>query len=233
MTTDGDDEDAADVAAENPKERGSQTGEEGTETEENQEPEEVTEELPGVSDQEQKNVTVLDRSGEWTEHFEVYMAHDDDAFIVSEHEWFPESEQTEYRKQDIQRVKVDQTHPTLCFITTAAAGEGETLDALRGFRDDALESSFLGRALVQFYYAVSPPIAETIDSHPDSRTTRAVRTLVDGAADLAERRTETGSAAGRAISSVVVTLVYVFGMIVALSGHTVIRTLELLERSRN
>jgi len=55
-----------------------------------------------------------------------------------------------------------------CFIATAAYGTpmaGE-IEILREFRDEYLLTNPLGQALVDFYYKVSPPIAEFITEHP-------------------------------------------------------------------
>jgi hypothetical protein len=55
-----------------------------------------------------------------------------------------------------------------CFIATAAYGTplaGE-IQILRQFRDEYLLTNPPGRAFVDFYYKVSPPIAEFITEHP-------------------------------------------------------------------
>jgi alpha-tubulin suppressor-like RCC1 family protein len=55
-----------------------------------------------------------------------------------------------------------------CFIATAAYGTpmaGE-IEILREFRDEYMLTNPLGRAFVDFYYKVSPPIAEFITEHP-------------------------------------------------------------------
>jgi hypothetical protein len=55
-----------------------------------------------------------------------------------------------------------------CFIATAAYGTPivEEIEILRGFRDEYLLTSPLGQAFVDFYYRVSPPMAEFINEHP-------------------------------------------------------------------
>jgi len=57
---------------------------------------------------------------------------------------------------------------SLCFIATAAYGTpmAEEIQILREFRDEYLLTNSLGQALVDFYYKVSPPIAEFITAHP-------------------------------------------------------------------
>jgi alpha-tubulin suppressor-like RCC1 family protein len=55
-----------------------------------------------------------------------------------------------------------------CFIATAAYGTplAEEIQILRECRDEYLLTNPLGQALVDFYYRVSPPIAELITEHP-------------------------------------------------------------------
>lgn len=55
-----------------------------------------------------------------------------------------------------------------CFIATAAYGTpmAEEIEILREFRDEYLLIRPMGKALVEFYYMVSPPIAEIITEHP-------------------------------------------------------------------
>jgi alpha-tubulin suppressor-like RCC1 family protein len=57
---------------------------------------------------------------------------------------------------------------TRCFIATAAYGTpmAEEIQILREFRDEYLLTNPLGQAFVDFYYKVSPPIAEFITEHP-------------------------------------------------------------------
>jgi len=55
-----------------------------------------------------------------------------------------------------------------CFIATAAYGTpmADEIEILREFRDKYLLNNPLGQSLVEFYYKVSPPIAEFITEHP-------------------------------------------------------------------
>jgi hypothetical protein len=55
-----------------------------------------------------------------------------------------------------------------CFIATAAYGTpmAEEIQILRDFRDEYLLTNLVGEAFVEFYYRVSPPIAEFITEHP-------------------------------------------------------------------
>jgi DUF971 family protein len=55
-----------------------------------------------------------------------------------------------------------------CFIATAAYGTpmAEEIQILREFRDECLLTNSVGQAFVDFYYRVSPPIAEFIVEHP-------------------------------------------------------------------
>jgi len=55
-----------------------------------------------------------------------------------------------------------------CFIATAAYGTpmAKEIEILREFRDKYLLTNPVGKGLVEFYYRVSPPIAEFITQHP-------------------------------------------------------------------
>jgi len=57
---------------------------------------------------------------------------------------------------------------TSCFIATAAYGTpmAKEIEILREFRDKYLMTNPVGKGLVEFYYKVSPPIAEFITGHP-------------------------------------------------------------------
>jgi len=62
--------------------------------------------------------------------------------------------------------------PFSCFIATAAYGSqtASELDTLRAFRDSVLVKSGPGRWSVDTYYHLSPPLAEYIATHEESRT---------------------------------------------------------------
>lgn len=180
-----------------------------------------------IGDQREKHVNVVTRSGDRFEHGDVYFKHSAEAFVVSTESSFPEESTERYAKESLLRVEVTQHHAA-CFITTATAERPETLDALRGFRDDAMAPTPFGRALVGLYYAVSPPVARTLERHPGARTTLAVRWLVERCADLARRRDAAGSRAERLSTSVLLTLAYAVGLVVGVVGHGCIRTREVL-----
>jgi hypothetical protein len=55
-----------------------------------------------------------------------------------------------------------------CFIATAAYGTpmAEEIQILREFRDEYLLANPVGKALIDLYYRVSPPMADFITEHP-------------------------------------------------------------------
>lgn len=58
-----------------------------------------------------------------------------------------------------------------CFITTASFGSPfhSKVQDFRGFRNQFLHPTWLGRKLIKFYYRNSPPIAKWIENHPASK----------------------------------------------------------------
>ena len=60
------------------------------------------------------------------------------------------------------------TSSETCFIATAAYSTPmvEELEILREFRDKYLLTNPVGQAFVDFYYRISPPVAEFITEHP-------------------------------------------------------------------
>lgn len=170
-----------------------------------------------VGDGRQKYVEVVTSEGDRHEHGDSYLRETEAAFLVSTEPGFPERETVTYRKRDLARVSVEQHHSS-CFITTAVAGEEETLAALRGFRDDALAPSPAGRPLVSLYEAVSPPIADTLAARPDGMTARAVRRLVRRCAGLARLRERSSPPRSTAVGALLVAI-YAFGLAVASVGH--------------
>ena len=58
-----------------------------------------------------------------------------------------------------------------CFIATAAYGTetAEEIDILRDFRDDVLLQNTVGEGLVNLYYEISPPLADSISKHDSLR----------------------------------------------------------------
>jgi hypothetical protein len=117
-----------------------------------------------------------------------------------------------------------------CFITTATADDTETLDSLRRFRDESMATTPVGRGLVGLYYRVSPPIARTLGRNPDSTEAELTRSVVDSCAALSERQEATGSRLGSAAIGVVLTLLYLVGLLVGAGGHASLRTREALGR---
>jgi len=63
------------------------------------------------------------------------------------------------------------THKGPCFIATAAYGTPVAQDVryLRAFRDEYLLTNGPGTLFVNFYYTVSPPIAQELSNHDEAR----------------------------------------------------------------
>jgi len=98
-----------------------------------------------------------------------------------------------------------------CFIATAAYGSYQApyVTLLREFRDDYLLPHAFGNALVNFYYAVSPPIAQFIAQHESIKA--VVRVLLLPCIALAYFFVKLG-AGGKL-------LVVIIGMMMGLAGH--------------
>lgn len=66
-----------------------------------------------------------------------------------------------------------------CYIATAVYGSYDAPEvmALRGFRDNVLAKSCLGRTFIRIYYMISPPIAERLKDA--KRINRCVRYILD------------------------------------------------------
>ncbi|MFB6161467.1 MAG: CFI-box-CTERM domain-containing protein [Haloferacaceae archaeon] len=178
-----------------------------------------------IGDDRPKHVTVVTDDGERIDHGEVYFRHTAAEFVVADPD-DPDAT-TRYAKDDLLRVEVTQHHAA-CFVTTATAGRGPALDALRGFRDDVLGRSRPGRALVGVYYALSPPVARTLADHPDSGVAVAVRWLVRRCASLERRRRATASPLAARTLAVALTLLYAVGVTLGVVGHGWLRGRERL-----
>jgi subtilisin len=130
---------------------------------------------------------------------------------------------------DTGTVESFQTDSGGCFITTATAREPATLDSLRRFRDESMSTTPLGRGLVGLYYRISPPIAETLERHPESHTADVTRSIVRTCGSLSDAQDETDSHLGSALLGAVLTQLYVVGVLTAAAGHAGIRLRELLQ----
>jgi hypothetical protein len=179
----------------------------------------------GVGDGREKHLHVVTQSGKEIDHDEVFLRQTETEYVVSPDPEFPPAETTRYRKANLHRAEVSQHHSN-CFITTAAAGEGPTLDSLRDFRAEVMTPTPVGRALLRTYDSISPPIAATLDRHPDAGSTGAVRRLVDRCGSLADRRRATESASGRAALSALLIALYVVGVGLAALAHGWLRVTE-------
>jgi hypothetical protein len=179
----------------------------------------------GVGDGREKHVHLVTESGTEIDHEEVHIRHTETEYLVSPDTEFSPAETTRYRKENIGRVKITQHHSN-CFITTATAGEGPTLDSLRDFRADVMRPSPAGRALLRVYEATSPPIARTLDRHPEAAPTRLVRGLVDRCGSLADRRRAATGSGERAVLSLALVAMYAVGVCLGALAHGWLRARE-------
>lgn len=177
----------------------------------------VAEVTDAVGDGREKYVEVVMADGERHEHGNSYVRQAEGAIFVSSEPGFTPEDTVTYRKHELLRIKIEQHHSS-CFITTAVAGEERTLAALRGFRDEAMAPSPVGRPLVALYERVSPSIAETLAARPDGVTARVVRSLVRSCARFARRR-EAAAGPPRVALSVALVALYAVGIVVAAIGH--------------
>lgn len=178
-----------------------------------------------VGDGRKKHVTIVDPTGERTEHGDVYVKHTSKAFLISPDTEFSDDETTRFEKSDLLRTEISQHHAA-CFITTAVASEKATLAPLRTFRDGSMVRTPIGRVLVWIYERVSPPIAKTLARHPNGRTTKLVRWLVDRCASIA--RVHRQASGIRSIGlAMLLTGLYVFGLLIAAGGTVAVRLHEL------
>jgi subtilisin len=119
---------------------------------------------------------------------------------------------------------------SFCFITTATADDTETLDSLRRFRDDSMKATPVGKGLVGLYYRISPPIARTLDRHPDSVEAGLTRKVIETSASLSDSKAESDSRVESATLGVLLTMLYLVGLVVGAAGHASLRTRETLSR---
>lgn len=117
-----------------------------------------------------------------------------------------------------------------CFITTATHEHPETLDSLRRFRDQSMAKTTIGKALISLYYQISPPIAKTLETNPNSITANLTRSIVRRCAKLSNRQNDTGSMTLSALLAIYLTLWYIVGLILASTGHLYIQTKNKIQK---
>jgi hypothetical protein len=179
-----------------------------------------------VGDGRKKHVTIVKPTGERTDHGDVFVKHTSKVFLVSSEADFPDDETTRFQKSDLLRAEISQHHAA-CFITTAAGSDEATLRSLRRFRDGSMVRTPLGRLLIWIYERASPPIARTLTRYPTGRTTRLVRWLIERCAGLARRHRRTTGLRSIALA-VLLTGLYVWGMVIAAIGTIAIRLRDLI-----
>lgn len=181
--------------------------------------------LPGdVGDNRKKFVRVTFANGDQVEHGDIYLRYTDQEFILADSMDFADDETTRYRKGEVVHVEVQQHHPK-CFITTAVA-DAATLNTLRGFRNDVMATSTIGQPLLRIYDLLSPRIAQKLARNPNSRTARAVRWFVNLSAAVEQER-HRRPYLSRALK-VAITVLYLVGLIVAISGSLAITIRNIL-----
>lgn len=117
-----------------------------------------------------------------------------------------------------------------CYVTTATHRNPQTLNTLRRFRDESMAATPIGRALVRLYYIIGPPIGETLQAHPESRTTCVTRRLIRFCASLGNTLQRSESRVKRASLGATLTLLYIVGLATAATGTVGIRLRESLSR---
>jgi len=106
-----------------------------------------------------------------------------------------------------------------CAITTATANDAETLDILRRYRDESMSKTPVGRALVGLYYRISPPIAQTLFSNPNSVETNVIRKLIYRCASLSEVQEKTDSRIKSTSIGILLAIIYTIGVFIGVAAH--------------
>lgn len=116
-----------------------------------------------------------------------------------------------------------------CYITTALAEDQAALNSLRQFRDDSMARTPLGRALIDIYYIIGPPIATTLQRHPDSTYARIIRWLIMNCASLSNRQDQMDSSVWSVGIAVFLTGIYTVGVLIGIVGHIDLRLREIIK----
>jgi hypothetical protein len=129
----------------------------------------------------------------WCEIDQLFGAHDYQVGLVYEDECSNKSalvaDAVSTPQQEFQTVE------GACFVATAAYGGSwvERVAGLRWFRDRVMRSSGFGYAMVEFYYATSPALADAIEEKPWARA--LTRAVLGPVADLAKASAPAGTEA--------------------------------------